>query len=291
MWSTNRAISCFFFIFLALTSSSDPILEIDSSIRDSDGFLDNRTGVALAGAISLECSARNSSESLILPAPQWLKNGEVVVEETNRISLSNNGDLLAIMNFVSSDAGVYQCLFTDTDGDAEILATVPFRLDTGSYNIMCMISRLLVNLIIIMIRSVVKYNTWLVTDRFVWNINTIFLQRRSPEVIFLRPPEKLVIEVVIAGRYWNIQWLVNGVLQTITQEEYPNYNEIYVKETTQESDIELYEVDVRASSVATQRISPSGLDFFVIAPGKIIYVILMWFLQFGKFCSWCQHNI
>ena len=122
----------------------------------------------------------------------------------------------------------------------------------------------------------------MVTDRFDRNINTIFLQRVSPEVIFLRPPEKLVIEVMVTGRYRNIQWTLNSVLQTITPEEYPNYNEIYVKETTQDSDIGLYEVGVRASSAVTQRISPIELDFFVIAPGKIIYVILVRFLQFMK---------
>ena len=118
-------------------------------------------------------------------------------------------------------------------------------------------------------------NAYLVTDLFDGNTNTIFLRRVSPEVIFLRPPEKLVIEVIVTGRYRNIVWNLNSMLQTITPEEYSNYNEIYVKETTQDSDIGLYEVDARASNILTQQLSPVELDFFVIAPGKIVYIICM----------------
>ena len=117
--------------YLALTSTSNPMLGIDVSISDPDAFADNQTGVMLGDSISLECSAKYSSGSSTPPAPQWLKNGVVVVEEISHISFSNNGNLLEIMNFAISDAGVYQCLFTDTDGDAEILTTVPFRIDTG----------------------------------------------------------------------------------------------------------------------------------------------------------------
>lgn len=102
--------------------------------------------------------------------------------------------------------------------------------------------------------------------------NTIFLERLSPEIIFLRPPEKLVIEVLISGRYGVIQWTINGVLQT---EEYPNYNEIYVREITQETDIGLYEVSATFNPI-NQLVSPGELDFDVIAPGNIIIVTHVW---------------
>ena len=77
------------------------------------------------------CSAKYDSGASTPPAPQWLKDGVVVVEDMGHISFSGDGTLLEIINFAESDAGVYQCIFTDTDDDAEILTTVPFRLDTG----------------------------------------------------------------------------------------------------------------------------------------------------------------
>ena len=79
----------------------------------------------------LECSAKGTSTP---PAPQWLKDGVVVVQDASHI-FSGGGTLLEIANFAASDAGVYQCIFTDTDDtDAEILTTMPFRIDTGNFN-------------------------------------------------------------------------------------------------------------------------------------------------------------
>jgi hypothetical protein len=73
---------------------------------------------------------------------------------------------------------------------------------------------------------------------------------------------------MISGRYRDIQWSLNGAPQTLTPEEYPNYNEIYVKGTTEETDIGLYEVSV-FSNPLTQQVSPGELDFNVIVPGNI----------------------
>ena len=82
----------------------------------------------------LECSAKyNSGSAPDPPAPQWLKDGVVVVEEAGHLSFSGDGTILEITNFAVSDAGVYQCIFTDTnDADDEILTTVPFQVDTGN---------------------------------------------------------------------------------------------------------------------------------------------------------------
>ena len=74
---------------------------------------------------------------------------------------------------------------------------------------------------------------------------------------------------MISGQYGIIQWTINGALQTITPEDYPNYNEIYIKGTTQDTDIGLYEVSVTFNPVF-QLVSPTELDFNVIAPGDII---------------------
>jgi hypothetical protein len=106
-------------------------LNIDTSISDPDAFPDNRTGIGLTTNENslLECSAKYSSGVSTPPGPQWIKDGVVVVEDAGHISFS--GNILEITNFAVTDAGVYQCIFTDTDADAEILTTVPFRIDTG----------------------------------------------------------------------------------------------------------------------------------------------------------------
>ena len=98
------------------------------------------------------------------------------------------------------------------------------------------------------------------------NINIIFLERISPKVIFLRPPEKLVIEVKVSGQYRNIRRQKNGVLQTIQPQQFPNYNEILVYSTTTQEDIGLYEISVSFNPI-TQIVSLSELDFHVITPG------------------------
>ena len=65
----------------------------------------------------------------------WVRNGEQVVnggnititEGTNSFSWQRTSELW-ITNFGVSDAGVYQCIFTE---GAEVVTTTPLRLDTG----------------------------------------------------------------------------------------------------------------------------------------------------------------
>ena len=76
------------------------------------------------------------------PSVVWVRNGQPVDDTDSRITITPttmaNGRLtssLTITNFALSDAGVYQCVFTDSDGDTELITTVPYRLDTGKcYN-------------------------------------------------------------------------------------------------------------------------------------------------------------
>ena len=114
-------------------------------------------------------------------------------------------------------------------------------------------------------------------------MNTILLERVSPEVIFLRPPEKLVIEIKATGRYRNIQWTKNGARLTIQPEQFPNFNEILIYSTTTQEDIGLYEISASFNPIL-QLLSPSELDFNVITPGmkskinmytRIVIVITM----------------
>ena len=105
---------------------------------------DNRTGIALEGTVDgslLTCIAGHQGDGVTdysLPSVVWVRNGQPVDDTDSRITVTPttmaNGQLtssLTITNFALSDVGVYQCVFTDSDGDTELITTVPYRLDTG----------------------------------------------------------------------------------------------------------------------------------------------------------------
>ncbi len=65
------------------------------------------------------------------------RNGETVVHDgTHIITDTQQGDQLQsnlqINSFTDSDAGVYQCIYTDSDSDAEVATSLPLRLDYGA---------------------------------------------------------------------------------------------------------------------------------------------------------------
>ena len=78
------------------------------------------------------------------------------------------------------------------------------------------------------------------------------LERISPRVIFLDPPEKLVIETRASGGYWQFDWernsnpftLAQAQPFTVTLQEFPNFFEIFVREPTTANDLGVYEVDL-----------------------------------------------
>ena len=94
---------------------------------------DNRTAVSGGSNHVLRCVGGGSSSS---PSVVWVRNGEQMVNGGN-ITITE-GTLLAVQrssqltitNFALSDAGVYQCIFTE---GAEVVTTIPLRLDTGWY--------------------------------------------------------------------------------------------------------------------------------------------------------------
>ena len=107
------------------------------------------------------------------------------------------------------------------------------------------------------------------------NESTIFLEIISPEVIFLRPPEELVIEVKSRGRVIGVQWTVNGKqISNDVLEGFANHREIYFRKETTSSDIGLYEVDVFPDPLTGQLVIPADLTFIVISPGKSILLFL-----------------
>ena len=98
---------------------------------DSDDFtFDNRTAVSGGNNHVLRCVGTGSSSP---PSVVWVRNGEQVVNGgritiTETMFSQQTDSELTITNFALSDAGVYQCIFTE---GAEVITTIPLRLDTG----------------------------------------------------------------------------------------------------------------------------------------------------------------
>ena len=99
-------------------------------------FIDNRTGIQsdmTLDSILLLCQARRMGASTSTPNVSWTVNGSVV-------STSNCSNcfttFLNTSDFTASDAGVYQCIFTDTDATGEVVTSKPMRLDTGLCNVL-----------------------------------------------------------------------------------------------------------------------------------------------------------
>ena len=75
------------------------------------------------------------------------------------------------------------------------------------------------------------------------------LERISPRVIVLNPPEKLVIETRTSGGYQHYDWVRNGHPAAFVGgfsaiiEEFPNFFEIFVREPTTTDDLGVYAAD------------------------------------------------
>ena len=98
-------------------------------------------------------------------------------------------------------------------------------------------------------------------------ISTLYFENISPEVIFLHPPEKLVIEVRCRGRYSGITWSRIGGAP-INKALLSNHDEIYALGNTTEVDYGFYQVFLTPSPPSYQIIVPHNiLEFLVTAPG------------------------
>ena len=116
-------------IFPAASTSTRTV----TSPTDNDMFpVDNRTTVTVGNTHVLRCAGTGSFSP---PSVVWVRNGEQVInggnititEGTDSFTQQTNSQL-QITNFGLSDAGVYQCIFTE---GAEVITTTPLRLDTG----------------------------------------------------------------------------------------------------------------------------------------------------------------
>ena len=118
----------FYMIFPAASNST---LTVVTNPIDSDSFPDNRVAVSVGNTQVLRCVGSGSYSP---PSVVWVRSGEQVVNggsititETIPSSQQRSSEL-TITNFNVSDAGVYQCIFTE--GTA-VVTTIPLRLDTG----------------------------------------------------------------------------------------------------------------------------------------------------------------
>ena len=118
-------------IFPAASTSARTV-ETNPADSDQDNFpVDNRVAVTVGGGQDMMCVVSGSSSP---PSVVWVRNGEQVVNGGN-ITITETmpggqqwSSELTITNFALSDAGVYQCIFTE---GAEVITTTPLRLDTG----------------------------------------------------------------------------------------------------------------------------------------------------------------
>ena len=107
--------------------------------------------------------------------------------------------------------------------------------------------------------------------------DTVTIARVSPEIIILRPPEKLVIEVRTTGEYQVHFWekgnnLFNSAgFPVMLPQDFPNFFEIFVRDDTTDDDLGIYRVFPTLTTANTQThvILPGleGVTFAVIAPG------------------------
>ena len=117
-----------------------------------DALTDNRTAITVTitevdpsgtanGDLLLRCTCGHEDTGLGITAPSvvWVRDGVQLMHDGTKINintvLATNTDRrisdLQIVNLDDSDGGVIQCIWTDTDGDAEVFPSIPHRLDRG----------------------------------------------------------------------------------------------------------------------------------------------------------------
>ena len=127
---------CMYNVYAAL-ASGDTVLTFNTQPSDNEqsyegSFFfrrDYRTGIPSGTIVDdtlLMCDVRRVGMSTSPdPTVQWIKNGELIINSTGLITS------LTIDSFSQSDVGEYQCIYTDSDSDAEVLTSIPYRLQTG----------------------------------------------------------------------------------------------------------------------------------------------------------------
>ena len=120
-----------------LSSRSTGILRIISQDPLTTGLNANRTGTHTGHSVSLSFTAGHVGDNemnYLIPTVQWLKDGIPSTLVPTDTSVGTNGQLSSNLSFTfnTSDAGVYQCIFIDSN--SQIYSSFPLRIDTGKFN-------------------------------------------------------------------------------------------------------------------------------------------------------------
>ncbi len=118
-----------------MISSADGVLQITSQDPLTTGITNaNRTGASNGAGISLSFTVGHVGDDMNMydpPTAQWFKDGVPVTTVPTNSPVGSNGRLSSTLSFTfqESDAGVYHCIFTDTN--SQIFGAFPLRIDTG----------------------------------------------------------------------------------------------------------------------------------------------------------------
>ena len=102
------------------------------------------------------------------------------------------------------------------------------------------------SLYMIMFKDLLLHYVFVITSALCTGVN--MLERISPRVIVLDPPEKLVLETRASGGYSQFDWTRNGNPFSAALQEFPNFFEIFVREPTTADDLGVYEVELGVGS-------------------------------------------
>jgi hypothetical protein len=118
----------------ASASTTGSLRLISSTATGGNLFIFQRDGYANGDAVTIHYDTGFVGDDVMSFAPPvvtWLKDG-VPVSDRPMNTVGGNGTLSTTLSFTfeESDAGVYQCVFTDTSR-SEVYVAEPIRLDTG----------------------------------------------------------------------------------------------------------------------------------------------------------------
>ena len=126
--------SYYYFIVSAVTTHTLRILSNDVDVDPPHLYFANRAAYSSGNTTNISCTAGYQSQSSFITTPgvTWLKDGVPITHTpTNSLDSSDRLTTTISFTFTESDAGVYQCIFTDTTR-SEFVADDPIQIDTGN---------------------------------------------------------------------------------------------------------------------------------------------------------------
>ena len=117
-----------------MISSAAGALQIEIQDPITAGLSSNRTAANNGSSITFSFTAGHVGDDMNMydpPTAQWFKDGVTVTTLPTNSPVGSNGRLSSTLSFTfqESDAGVYQCIFTDSN--SQIFGAFPLRIDTG----------------------------------------------------------------------------------------------------------------------------------------------------------------